>query len=479
MKILVSGENAISAVVVDGRKGLVIETAAGLVSSVNGHTGGVVLTATDVGADPAGTAAATVATYLPLTGGTLTNTLTVTGGTTQSATDALTIGDSTAGSRQLRLRSSYAGGDDDGATGRYDSTSRLLMESYQRAHTDRLGETIRTYLKRKDAKAMHAWLVPSGLYDTNRDAVGASYQAVAWTGAHYEADDHNSLHMHWELEIPDSQGKLQGRLEALFGNQSTGVVGLDKTLIITNLADFVVRCHGTDTAGGDIQQTLRLSASAGFEKPIEWGNNTAGTAKRWKLRATSEAESGSSAGTNLEFQRYDDTGTAVDQPLRIIRSTGQVLIGGTSGTAAGLNVTRASTSPALSVSNTTPGGQAVTATLADAASAAYQATVAGDTTNRYKMHADGKTEFGPGNAARDANWYRSSAGVMATDQWIRATQGVRINTTSVGSGVGVLAMANATTVPTTNPTAGGVLYTEAGALKYRGSSGTVTTIAAA
>ena len=35
------------------------------------------------------------------------------------------------------------------------------------------------------------------------------------------------------------------------------------------------------------------------------------------------------------------------------------------------------------------------------------------------------------------------------------------------------------TAPTANPTGGGVLYVEAGALKYRGSSGTITTIAAA
>jgi len=39
-----------------------------------------------------------------------------------------------------------------------------------------------------------------------------------------------------------------------------------------------------------------------------------------------------------------------------------------------------------------------------------------------------------------------------------------------------LHLANAT-VPTANPTGGGVLYVEAGALKYRGSSGTITTIA--
>ena len=51
--------------------------------------------------------------------------------------------------------------------------------------------------------------------------------------------------------------------------------------------------------------------------------------------------------------------------------------------------------------------------------------------------------------------------------------------TQFGTGTGVLGMANATTVPTTNPTGGGVLYIQAGALKYRGSSGTVTTIAPA
>ncbi len=35
---------------------------------------------------------------------------------------------------------------------------------------------------------------------------------------------------------------------------------------------------------------------------------------------------------------------------------------------------------------------------------------------------------------------------------------------------------NATTVPTGNPTGGGFLYVEGGALKWRGSSGTITTI---
>ncbi len=51
--------------------------------------------------------------------------------------------------------------------------------------------------------------------------------------------------------------------------------------------------------------------------------------------------------------------------------------------------------------------------------------------------------------------------------------------TQFGSGVGVIGILNATTVPTTNPTGGGVLYVESGSLKFRGSSGTVTVLAAA
>jgi len=48
---------------------------------------------------------------------------------------------------------------------------------------------------------------------------------------------------------------------------------------------------------------------------------------------------------------------------------------------------------------------------------------------------------------------------------------------SVGGGRGVIFIANAAVVPTTDPTGGGILYCEGGALKYRGSGGTVTTIA--
>lgn len=48
-----------------------------------------------------------------------------------------------------------------------------------------------------------------------------------------------------------------------------------------------------------------------------------------------------------------------------------------------------------------------------------------------------------------------------------------------GGGVGVISIANRLTAPSSNPSGGGILYAEAGALKWRGSGGTVTTIAGA
>lgn len=50
---------------------------------------------------------------------------------------------------------------------------------------------------------------------------------------------------------------------------------------------------------------------------------------------------------------------------------------------------------------------------------------------------------------------------------------------SLGGGQGVIFIQNASQVPTSNPSGGGVLYVQSGALKYRGTSGTITTIALA
>lgn len=50
---------------------------------------------------------------------------------------------------------------------------------------------------------------------------------------------------------------------------------------------------------------------------------------------------------------------------------------------------------------------------------------------------------------------------------------------SGGGGGKIIFIANATTIPSTNPTAGGILYVQSGSLKFRGSSGTITTLGVA
>lgn len=76
--------------------------------------------------------------------------------------------------------------------------------------------------------------------------------------------------------------------------------------------------------------------------------------------------------------------------------------------------------------------------------------------------------------------YTWNAGTPAEVTRFTHDKNLGLNTPSAfGGGSGVLGIANAATNPSTNPSGGGVLYCDAGALKYRGSGGTVTTVAPA
>jgi hypothetical protein len=69
---------------------------------------------------------------------------------------------------------------------------------------------------------------------------------------------------------------------------------------------------------------------------------------------------------------------------------------------------------------------------------------------------------------------------IAVFQRLAAGGNIGIRTTSqFGGGEGVMAIANPTVAPSVNPAGGGILYVQDGALKYRGSKGTVTLIAPA
>lgn len=89
-----------------------------------------------------------------------------------------------------------------------------------------------------------------------------------------------------------------------------------------------------------------------------------------------------------------------------------------------------------------------------------------------------------GNTARGGKLILATVKIGTTFVTTRVTVedngNVGINGTSYGaSSVGVLGIANAATLPTGNPTGGGILYADAGAGKWRGSGGTTTTFGAA
>jgi hypothetical protein len=314
----------------------------------------------------------------------------------------------------LVISSSYPS--DDVADG-IDGTGRINLYSYQRASYSSFGENIRHFLMRSDAKSMQAYYMPvvsatdkSGYVAATRDplAEGVQWRPISWTGSHFEANNHASIHGHWELEIPDSNGELQGRLEVPFIDQVADTlsdiddvtIGVDYTNIRTNLADFSIRAQNI-TSGPFSGQTTCLRVGGGNDRNKEIhlsiSSDMGTSGRRWVLRATSETESGTNAGTNFQVARYDDDGALLDTPLVISRSTGNVTL--TPGF-----VVRRSTSTVSSLS---------------------------------------------------------------------------LNTTSLGSGVGVIAIGNANTTPSGTPSGGGVLYVESGALKYKGSSGTVTTLGVA
>lgn len=84
------------------------------------------------------------------------------------------------------------------------------------------------------------------------------------------------------------------------------------------------------------------------------------------------------------------------------------------------------------------------------------------------------------DSAGTSMFYVQADGIARLSRNVVLERNVNIGVNSgAGGGVLVVPIGNATTVPTTNPANGGVLYAEGGALKWRGSGGTVTVVAPA
>ena len=109
---------------------------------------------------------------------------------------------------------------------------------------------------------------------------------------------------------------------------------------------------------------------------------------------------------------------------------------------------------------------------------AFTAVISGDTLGAINFGGtDGSALVVPGSISSVVDGV-VSAGVVPTALYFATGSSAGGGTRLAISSAGILSISNAT-APSTSPAGLGQLYVEAGALKYRGSSGTVTTIAAA
>jgi hypothetical protein len=108
---------------------------------------------------------------------------------------------------------------------------------------------------------------------------------------------------------------------------------------------------------------------------------------------------------------------------------------------------------------------------------AFTSQIQGEANARLTIDATGVVRWGAGGGtALDTNLYRTSADTLKTDDSLIVAAGLNTGA-GIISTAGQFGMANSAAPAT--PTGGGILYVASGALRYKGSSGTDTLVAAA
>lgn len=177
-----------------------------------------------------------------------------------------------------------------------------------------------------------------------------------------------------------------------------------------------------------------------------------GTQVRWTMYADDLAESGSNAGSNFWLTAWSDAGSPRLDIFFVKRDTGNTIFGGdwggiptdTGGIIQILGTTRTQTSGFTAGLQIRPIYNQTSGTAANT-----------------DLHIN-RVETAVGSGAQ-----------YLIDAQVGDVSRLRLHTT------GTVFLVNATSAPGSNPSGGGFIYIESGALKYRGSSGTITTVAAA
>jgi hypothetical protein len=112
-----------------------------------------------------------------------------------------------------------------------------------------------------------------------------------------------------------------------------------------------------------------------------------------------------------------------------------------------------------------------------------QSQATGDSVARLAMNAGGGLSLGSGAAASDTNLYRAGNALLQTDSTLqvngplRANNNLQVGGGTLGdNGAGEIQLSNATTIPTTNPTGGTLIYASGGGVFHRDSAGVVTPV---
>lgn len=287
-------------------------------------------------------------------------------------------------------------------------------------------------------------------------------------------------------------------------SQTASVLALQNSAgsITANFTAPVNNVNRLNLGGTDLSATLGITvhASGGVGQVIRGAASQSANLLEIQSSAGSILSRFSSSGQFVSDQQtYIGSGATSILNTRLNVATGsssvvgQVIRGASGQTAnlqswqdsSGNQLTVIDNSGFIKVGNTATGGQvAITATAAGNRPLVLKGATS-QTANLLELQDSAGSvllnvsSVGQLNALQGVN----TTAIRALDTLSAITvsngRSITIGTASaiLGGGAGVIGIANAGTVPTSNPSGGGILYVEAGALKFRGSSGTITTIA--
>lgn len=267
----------------------------------------------------------------------------------------------------------------------------------------------------------------------------------------------------------------------LFGDPSPGANTISMYKDASS-ADLYFQSGGEDLTDGAKLHTWRLTATGFLSSPsILVPGSTSG-----EVSVSAPAVAGSTQfvlppnhGTAFQFLQTDGNGATSWATALINMTAGSVLFAGGSGLESqdNANFFWDDTNNKLGIGTNAPIGTMEVHSTSSAGIPAYSSTTDGFVITNANRILHLRTGYDDSNSGFYMQAYRTDNGATFPLFLNPLGGNIGIGTTAFGtSALGVIGIANGQ-APSTSPAGMGQLYVESGALKFRGSGGTVTTIA--